>query len=446
METVPQNIRLIRHAYWLIKLRWTAIAGVIMAVFLTSTFFHVSLQQKPLYILCSILTAYNIAIFLLLKYSRNHYHKTNLYFPGIKKIINLQMSLDLIFLSVFLHFSGGVENPFIIYFIFHMIIASILLSVLESYLQATLATGLLVLLALLEYKAIIPHYCLTGFIQHDAHNEPFYIFGKIGVLASTFYLVVFMTSSIAVRSRKYEEGYRLTNIKLKEQDRLKNEYISRVTHDIKGHLAAIQSCLDVVVNKMVGPLNEQQNNFIVRAHNRTKKLTTFVKTLIRLTQMRLRHEMDMKEFPLKETIQAALNSVQRNAEQKSIKITSQISPDITTITGNQFSVEELIANLLLNAIKYTPKGNTVKVRASDGDGIVRIEIIDTGIGIPPDEIANIFDEFFRASNAKETVKDGTGLGLSIAKQIVERHHGTIDVTSRLNEGTTFTFTLAKKIS
>ena len=90
--------------------------------------------------------------------------------------------------------------------------------------------------------------------------------------------------------------------------------------------------------------------------------------------------------------------------------------------------------------------NTIKVHASDGDGIVRIEIIDTGIGIPADEIGNIFDEFFRASNAKEAVKDGTGLGLSIAKQIVERHHGTIDVTSRLNEGTTFTFTLAKDIS
>lgn len=446
MEPVPQNIRLVRHAYWLIKLRWIAIVGVAMAVFFASTFFRVSLEQKSLYILCSILAAYNIAAFLLLRYSRNHHRRTSVYFPGVKKIINLQMSLDLIFLSIFLHFSGGVENPFIVYFIFHMIIASILLSVLESYLQATLATALLVLLALLEYQGIIPHYCLTGFIQHDAHNEAFYVFGKVGVLASTFYLVVFMTSSIAVQSKKYEEGCRQSNIKLKKQDRLKNEYVSRVTHDIKGHLAAIQSCLDVVVNKMVGPLNEEQDNFISRAHNRTKKLSEFVKALLRLTQMRLSHEMDMKVFPLKETIETALNSVQRNAEQKSIKITSQISPDITTITGNQFSIEELIANLLLNAIKYTPKENTIKIHASDGDGIVRIEIIDTGIGIPADEIDHIFDEFFRASNARETVKDGTGLGLSIAKQIVERHHGTIDVTSQINKGTTFTFTLAKNIS
>ncbi len=414
-----------------------------MAVFFASTFFGVSLQQTQLYILCLTLVAYNLAIFSLLKYSRNHYRKTNVYFPGVKKVINLQMSLDLLFLSVLLHFSGGVENPFIVYFIFHMIIASSLLSVFESYLQATLATVLLVFLALLEYQEIIPHYCLTGFIEHDAHNEAFYVFGKVGILASALYLVVFMTSSIAARSRKYEEGCRLTNIKLKEQDRLKNEYISRVTHDIKGHLAAIQSCLDVVVNKMVGPLNEQQDNFISRAHDRTKKLTTFIRTLLRLTQIRLSHVIDMKEFSLKETIQAAINSVQSNAEQKSIKISSQISPEITTITGNQFSIEELITNLLLNAIKYTPKGNTVAVHTSDGDGFVRIAIIDTGIGIPKDEIGHIFEEFYRASNARETERDGTGLGLSIAKQIVERHGGTIDVKSEINKGTTFSFTLAK---
>ena len=443
MEPVPQNIRLARHAYWLIKLRWVAIVGVVTAIIIASTFFRVSLQLKNLYILCAILAFYNLAVFALLRYSRKHYKQTNVYSPGIKKIINLQMSFDLLFLSILLHFSGGVENPFIVYFIFHMIIASILLSVFESYLQATLATALLVFLALLEYQEIIPHYCLEGFIQHDAHNGGLYLFGKIGVLASALYLVVFMTSFIASQSRRHEEGYRLANIKLKEQDRLKNEYVSRVTHDIKGHLAAIQSCLDVVINKMVGPLNEEQENFVSRAHKRTKNLSVFVKTLLRLTQIRLSHEMDRKEFPLKESIDASLHSVRRTAEQKSIKLSSHISPDITTIFGNQFSIEELITNLLLNAIKYTPNNKTVEVQALDSDGFAQIKIIDTGIGIPPDEIGHVFDEFYRASNARETKKDGTGLGLSIAKQIVERHGGRISVQSQLNKGTTFLFTLPK---
>lgn len=443
MEPVPQNVRLIKRTYWFIRLRWIAIAGVVVATILAGKLFNISLQQKSIYIVCAMLFLYNVGVFLLLTHFKNRNHDKDIYFPAVKKIINLQISADLIFLTVLLHFAGGVENPFVIYFVFHMIMASILLSVLESYFQATLAMVLLALLALLEYHQIIPHYCMAGFIPHDSHRDGFYIFGKVAVLASTLYLVVFMTSSIAAQSRRHEKGYRQANIQLREQDRLKNEYVSRVTHDIKGDLAAIQSCLDVVANKMVGPLTDKQNDFISKANNRTKKLNVFVRTLLRLTQIRLSRKMDMKEFPLKEAIESALSSVQVRADEKSIKLDSKIEPKISTLVGNQFSIEELLSNLLLNAIKYTPPNGTITLSTTNSKNVVRLAISDTGIGIAADEIGHIFDEFYRASNAKESVKDGTGLGLSIVKQIVERHGGTISVRSQLNKGTTFLLTLPK---
>ena len=102
----------------------------------------------------------------------------------------------------------------------------------------------------------------------------------------------------------------------------------------------------------------------------------------------------------------------------------------------------MITNLLFNAIKYTPENKTVRLEAKGNDH-VQIDIIDTGIGIPKDELGSVFDEFFRASNARKNEKDGTGLGLSIVKQIVERHGGEISVQSQEGQGTTFTVILPK---
>jgi signal transduction histidine kinase len=104
----------------------------------------------------------------------------------------------------------------------------------------------------------------------------------------------------------------------------------------------------------------------------------------------------------------------------------------------------MITNLLLNAIKYTPEKGTIEINAKESNGNILVEVIDTGIGIPQQEIARVFDEFYRASNAKEVEKDGTGLGLSIVKQIVERHGGKIWVDSQESVGTKFSFTLPQK--
>lgn len=442
MEPVPQNVRLVRRAYWLIKLRWIAITGVLMAIFLAGKLFNVSLYTQALYIITLLLAIYNLTVYALLNHFTSSNHQAGR--PAVKRIINFQMSADLIFLTLLLHFSGGIVNPFIIYYIFHMILASILLSVLESYLQATLGTVLLTLMALLEYKGLVAHYYLEGFAPFDAHADGVYVFANVGVLASTFYLVVFMTSSIAAQSRNQEEGYRLANIQLNEKDRVKDEYVARVTHDIKGHLAAIQSCLGVVDSGITGELNEKQSDFIGRAHRRTNKLSYFVRALLKLTQLRLTNKVGTQPFLISETLENSLAAVEVRAKDKSIILEKKSDRSLGEMIGSSLSVEELITNLLLNAIKYTPAGGNVSIIAKDAGKFVKFIIKDSGIGIPDDEIGHIFDEFYRASNAVKSEKDGTGMGLAIAKQIINRHGGEISVKSKLNEGTTFTFTLARQ--
>ena len=243
---------------------------------------------------------------------------------------------------------------------------------------------------------------------------------------------------------KQERALREANTQLKEKDRIKDEYVSRVTHDIKGHLAAIQSCLYIAGDESSGPLNDKQSDFMGRAQRRTTQLTNFVKELLNLTQMRLSGRIKMEAFSLKDSISKALATVARKAMDKSITVTSNVEPSMGQITGDEFSINEMLTNLLFNAIKYTPEKETVHLEAKTRDDCVQIDITDTGIGIPADELGNVFDEFFRASNAKKSEKDGTGLGLSIVKQIVERHRGEISVQSQEGQGTTFTVTLPKK--
>lgn len=243
--------------------------------------------------------------------------------------------------------------------------------------------------------------------------------------------------------KKREQALREANTQLKEKDRIKDEYVSRVTHDIKGHLTAIQSCLYVSADESTGPLSEKQSNFLNRALNRTLQLTAFVKELLNLTQMRLSGRLQMEAFSMPDCISRALASIVSKAESKSITVTSNVAPSIGQIVGNEFSINEMITNLLFNAVKYTPEGKTIHLEAKTCDGLMQIDISDTGIGIPADDLPNVFEEFFRAGNAKKREKDGTGLGLSIVKQIVERHGGTISARSQENKGSTFTVCLPK---
>jgi two-component system phosphate regulon sensor histidine kinase PhoR len=218
-----------------------------------------------------------------------------------------------------------------------------------------------------------------------------------------------MASYITTRLKKTEEAYREANTLLRRKDLIKDEYVLRVTHDIKSDLAAIQSCLDVVVRQLVGSLNEQQRDLISRANDRTHKLTHFVKTLLKLTKMRLTNNLEMNIFSLREVICDAVATVTDKARSKSITLNCNIETSIDKIFGSRCPIEEAIMNLLLNATKYTTANGSIELNAKEDGGCILVEVIDTGIGIPQEELPKVFDEFYRATNAKKIEKDGTGL-------------------------------------
>jgi len=438
----PINLRIVRLAYWLIRLRWYAIIGIVIGFFIAKHFLHIPIWNLPVYISIIFLILLNVISFSVLKYLQKSRIRKSLKF--VNRIINFQISTDLIVLTILLHFSGGVENPFIIYYIFHMIIGNIILTTKESFLQTSFALLLVGTMTFLEYSGIIKHYPLEGFIVTNIYNDLTYLLCTGFIFVTTSYFVVYITRTIVKESKRHEISYLQANIKLRQKDKIKNEYVMRITHDIKGHITAIQSCITVLNKKWTGPLNPQQEEFLNRAINRIQILNTFISDLLSITHRKLHQKTEKKYFDLNFSLKEMIKIAENMAHDKNISIIKNIESSINNIYGEQSSIEEVLLNLILNAVKYSPPGNHILISTFNKQDSILIEITDHGMGIPENEIHLIFNEFYRASNAKSQVKDGTGLGLAISKQIVENHGGKIWVKSKLNLGTTFSLLLKKE--
>ena len=443
METILDNEQFVKRAFWLVKLRWITAFLLIGIVYVISKLFDSMSQEIPLYAIGVLLLLYNFLLYLTLKYLIRFHDR--ILSRAINRVIILQITADLLILTGVIYYSGGVENPFFFYYIFHVIISSMLLSRSMSYLQATLAVFLFGLLLGLEYFQVIRHHSIVGFLDTDLFQNRYYILGVFVVFSTTLYLVVYMTTSIVSQLRKQQAGYKLLNLELNKKDRIKNEYLLSVSHDIKSHMAAIKSCLDLLVTHTAGPLNEKQSEIVERADRRAFKSIAFLSTLLKLTQMRLTGNIERERFSLKQRVYDAFAAVEERAEKKAISIGYEINVKKDTVFGSALLIEETIRNILLNAIKYTPPNGTVNLSMTEDDTYFIIEITDTGIGVPSDEKDKIFDEFYRASNARQVERDGTGLGLSISKEMIERHGGKMWVVSQEGQGSTFGFTLPKYI-
>jgi signal transduction histidine kinase len=343
---------------------------------------------------------------------------------------------DYIILAMLLHFSGGVENPCIIFFVFHMIIGSIILPPKNAYLLAGLATFLFLSLTLAESLGFLHHYSINSYITEMIVNEPVYLFGSLAIFVVTSFLAVFLAVTLSGKLRITKILLNQSNQILLEKDKIKNEFIQRVTHDIKGSLSTISSCLAVVDQQILEPVSPQNADFVNKALIRTNKLKLFLNDLLMLTKMRLDNRFETTDISINEIITNVIGRVSPEAEEKNMELTLSMLDEKFIISGIEVSVEEAIFNIVQNAVKYTPEGGRVGVKVQRINDKISIEIADSGYGIPEKNLPFIFDEFYRADNI--SMIEGTGLGLSLVKAIVDRHRGSITVKSVENSGTTFT--------
>ncbi len=225
---------------------------------------------------------------------------------------------------------------------------------------------------------------------------------------------------------------------LKELDQMKNDFVSMVSHDLRSPLTAILGYVALI--ERVGPVNDEQKRFIRQLDASVQNVTMLIDELLDLG--RIEAGLDERKEPVQfeALIRHTTESLGHRIERKSQTIKLDIEAGLPRVYGNPIRLRQMLSNLLDNAIKYSPEGGKIEVRAANENSQVILKIADNGIGIPLAESGNIFDKFYRASNVPEGVP-GTGLGLAIVKSIVENHGGRIWVDSNPGQGAVFSVVL-----
>jgi len=253
-----------------------------------------------------------------------------------------------------------------------------------------------------------------------------------------------MATSIVNRLRKEEKELVLVNKKLEEQDHLKSRYVQTVSHDLQSSLSTIQSCLKVVLSDLTGSISKKSREMVARAEQRSRAVLHFVKDLLDLSKIRATKEIEKRPISLSEIVRKVVEQLKPRAVEKGLTLSVETSTGGSLISANPDNLEQLMVNLIVNAIKYTPWDGNVRIQIKEKSDCFEVVVYDTGIGISQEDLSHIFEDFYRAKNAELMEKDGTGLGLSIVKQIIEAHGGEIWVESKVGKGSRFIFALPKE--
>jgi two-component system phosphate regulon sensor histidine kinase PhoR len=202
-----------------------------------------------------------------------------------------------------------------------------------------------------------------------------------------------------------------------------------------------ESLLMTLADGYAGPLSPDQQELLHRAQRRLSSLHALVDDLLDLAAGKAQMTtIDRKPVDLRAAVAEAVERFQPVAREKGISLTVGQPDEALTVLCDPADVERIVVNLISNAVKYTTQGGVTVTLGREADGI-RLEVADTGIGIPADALPHLFREFYRAGNAKATEESGTGLGLSIIKLLLERYGGRASVESELGKGTTFVVTI-----
>lgn len=221
----------------------------------------------------------------------------------------------------------------------------------------------------------------------------------------------------------------------KETDRLKNELIATVSHDLKQPLGVMHGYLDLL--RLKTPADETIKGYIQRINDSIENMRRLIDDVLDLARLESGMKLQMAPFPLSPILRWCIESNRPAAERKAMRIESEFPPHLPVIRGEKARLEQVFNNLIGNAIKYTPGNGWVRVKVEDRGAEVRVAIQDNGIGISPEDQPLIFDRFYRVRRPETQLIEGTGLGLAIVKTLIEAHNGKIRVDSRLGEGSTF---------
>jgi signal transduction histidine kinase len=416
MSPTPE---LAERILWFIRLRWLAVVGILFAAGVVASL-RLPVSWHHLLSLAGLLGALNAGYEAL---SRRRI--APLPFTW------LQIVMDLIVLTLALHVSGGIENPFGFFYVFHVIIASILLPRRVSYLVAALATLCFLGMAILEHLRIVPHAEL-GFIRWE---NPRYLIAASFVLASTLFSSSYLASTIMEGLRRKDEEMQRFNERLLQTEKLAaiGQLAAGVAHELNTPLASISGYAEELgeIARDGGEKIVQYTGVIRTQTERCKAITQSLLNFARKSDIRV------QPVDVNGVLREAIDYLRFKKRTPGLQIETDLA-DVPNVQADSVQLLQVFLSVLVNAADAIGGGGRITVR-SRSEKDVMVTISDTGCGIPEENLKKVFEPFFTTKAPGE----GTGLGLSLSYGIVKQMGGSIDLKSTVGEGTHVTIALPK---
>jgi signal transduction histidine kinase len=578
----------------LILTRWVAGAMVILMTAVSARLLRVPIPEGPLYLTGAVILVYNAALTWLAPKEGRAEPAQGL--RRLRRFVILQVVLDWLSMSAFLHLTGGITSPAIPIFVIHMVMVTILLPGISPYAYGILGTGALAVIAGLESAAVLRHYAVIPGVPEALHREPVYVVAQVFFFATAAFATVHLVALVMARVRETErqitallqtsqavsstlslpevlqhlarsaaralelrwgsirvldetgeripmvaayglsEAYQnkgpvelsrspldreamagravivhnapsdpriqyprevaaegigsilvvpitgrsrtlgvlrvyaeqpkrfsqadadfvlaigrqgavaienaMAHEALQNADRARALFVRTVTHELRAPVSGAQSLLRVLVRGMAGELSRQQREILDRVEARLSNLMELINDLLALAASKTTELQERPRLtPLAASVRHVVDLVSHEAGEKQILLSFEAPAEEIQVRATAEGLGQIFGNLIGNAVKYTPPGGRLNVRVTREPSGAMVSIADTGMGIPAEDLPHLWEEFFRAGNARRSGIAGTGLGLSIVKRLVETFEGMISVQSAEGEGTTFTVTL-----
>jgi signal transduction histidine kinase len=233
--------------------------------------------------------------------------------------------------------------------------------------------------------------------------------------------------------------------KIEAANRAKNEFLANMSHELRTPLNAIIGFSEVLRDKLCGDLNAEQMDFVADINSSGHHLLQMINDILDLAKIEAgKMELKYQEFSIIETIKTVVATLHALADKKMLVIEERFNHDLDHISADPVKFKQILYNLLSNAIKFTQENGKITILSRTlrkETGFIEIEIVDTGIGIAPEDYPKIFVEFTQVDGSFSRKYEGTGLGLAITKRFVDMHNGTIEFESTVGAGSTFRFRL-----
>jgi signal transduction histidine kinase len=423
----PTFEELCQNTQLLIRLRWIAGFGILLGVAFARWIMGIDLLIAPLLAIGVVVLGYNMALFAIC-------HSDNRTFNLIQGVAWGQIILDWLAMLALVHFTGGITSPALPYFVIHAALSGTILVPWQTRSLALLAIAIVAGLTWLESISAFSHVTVDELhVGADLYKNDNYIAAVLFFFGTTVFTLSELVARNAQRIRQREEHIR-------QLYEARETFVRVATHELRAPLGASLSLMRNIEQGYAGELSDQQRAILTRVSSRLEGLHTLVDDLLTLARSR---EAITAHAPLQpDSVRATLDKIvdreRPHIERKRIVLDCQMDEAPGIVMAGDIGLQIIFGNLINNAVKYTPDDGDVQInyRVDAARQVVNITISDSGIGIPASDLPSIFNEFFRAQNAKKSQIIGTGIGLATVKTLVERYSGTIELASEEGKGTT----------